>query len=887
MRTGGKAPSGAPGARMVSPFFRSKFRVPTVPDHYVPRERLIELLDDLADYAVTAIVAPAGAGKTALASDWVRRGRCPSAWLALDESDREPAQFWTALMAALDTLAPGVADRATGLVAGAADLDDVGRALSDDLELVDAAPSVLVLDDVHALDGDQRTQAALASFVEHKPAWLHVLLLSRRRLPLPVERLRAAGILADVEFDVLRFHDDEAVEMLTRLCPDAPTEILPKLALRAGGWAAALQLTALSIRSRRGRQLATDTTPTSAPSDRLVDEYVWHEVLRTERSELIDLLLATAVVDRVNYGLAEALSGRHDAGDLLEEARQRGLFVTSLDAGGWFEVHGLVRDMLLVELERRSPAGLREQHARAAAWFESVGDGPTALDHWLAAGDRRAALRRLSEIALGLSESGRAGLIARVLDAIPAEVTSADPESLVQNAWCRLFVDRAGFLDALAAAQSASDTAGAGADGARLTILASAARFLAGDWPGCEALARQALIDLGDQAWQDPIGRAAWSLVSHGLALDESWHDGGHAVGEARIAVSNDAGRRMAFEGTRALGLALSGHPLDELRSAAGVRHLVDSTALATLRAELSLADAIVAREVGDHDRAEESLEQLAVQLTYPFSFVQLLAQLELVELRLSDGRLHEAEDAFSGAEAICAQQYGGSEAGPSRLTGRLARVGVLLHLATDDTAAAGHWARRVDDPFWGPWCLAKIHLAEGRNADAVEVLAGAVPRCARHHVVSELVLAQAIADHSREAAAKSVAVAVELAAEHGMLQSVAAEGAAVLELVELSAWSVPDGWMDRLRRLLVTSWESHAPQVGGPVEELTDRERDVLRLLPSRLSLREIAAELFVSQNTLKFHLRVIYRKLGVNSRAEAVDAARRLRLLPRSAMS
>src|SRR6478736_2218451 len=128
MRQGGRAPSGSPGARVTSPFFRSKFRVPTVPDHFVPRERLIDLLDDLSEYPVTAIVAPAGAGKTALASDWVRRGRWPSAWLALDESDREPAQFWTALMSALDTLAPGVADRATGLVARADDLDDVGRA---------------------------------------------------------------------------------------------------------------------------------------------------------------------------------------------------------------------------------------------------------------------------------------------------------------------------------------------------------------------------------------------------------------------------------------------------------------------------------------------------------------------------------------------------------------------------------------------------------------------------------------------------------------------------------------------------------------------------------------------------------------------------------------
>src|SRR5690349_2988757 len=147
MRQGGRAPSGSPGARTASPFFRSKFRVPTVPDHFVPRERLIELLDDLADYAVTAIVAPAGAGKTALASDWVRRGRRPSAWLALDEADRDPAQLWTALVAALGPIAPGIAT-----VVGATDLDEVGRVLADDLELVDAPPSVLVIDDVHLLD---------------------------------------------------------------------------------------------------------------------------------------------------------------------------------------------------------------------------------------------------------------------------------------------------------------------------------------------------------------------------------------------------------------------------------------------------------------------------------------------------------------------------------------------------------------------------------------------------------------------------------------------------------------------------------------------------------------------------------------------------------------
>ena len=132
--------------------------------------------------------------------------------------------------------------------------------------------------------------------------------------------------------------------------------------------------------------------------------------------------------------------------------------------------------------------------------------------------------------------------------------------------------------------------------------------------------------------------------------------------------------------------------------------------------------------------------------------------------------------------------------------------------------------------------------------------------------------LGRAVCDVDRELAAKSVAIGVELAAEKGMLQTVAAEGDALLvELVELAAWRVPGAWMDRLRRIL--------PSESGLVEELTDRERDVLRLLPSRLTLREIANELFISMNTLKFHLRVIYRKLGVNSRAEAVETARRLR--------
>jgi LuxR family maltose regulon positive regulatory protein len=250
--------------------------------------------------------------------------------------------------------------------------------------------------------------------------------------------------------------------------------------------------------------------------------------------------------------------------------------------------------------------------------------------------------------------------------------------------------------------------------------------------------------------------------------------------------------------------------------------------------------------------------------------FCHVLALGELASLHLDEGRLDTATEVLQlAARAVDAATFGPS------VSDLVARVGVQCALWSGNAGEVDRYAATICDPFWHAVSRARAALAEGLRTEALDALDRASARCPRHEVVLELARARAVDD--RDEAAKAVARAVKLAAPCGMLQTIASEGPEILELVEHAASDAPAPWLDRLRRAAIVP----APSMQGPtnlIAPLTDRELDVLRFLPSRLTIREIAAELYVSVNTLKFHLRMIYRKLGVGSRAEAAAYARRL---------
>jgi LuxR family maltose regulon positive regulatory protein len=855
--------------RLASPLFSAKLRPPVVPEHHVRRPRLLRLLDEAVSAPLTLVIAPAGVGKTVLVSNWAAESTVPTAWLSLDEADRDARRLWSGVIAALETLRPGCGETARTLLRRPGPLADVVHQLLDDLDGGGDSSRVLVVDDLHLVDDDD-VVASLALFLQHLPTWLHVVLLSRREPILPVDRLQARGQLGEVHFAELRFSHEEACEMLTRLVPGLSEDQIDATATHVAGWAAGLQLAALAARANRAH-LPVEP-PDAVAGDLLIDDYVWREVLAAEDTELIDALLDVSVADLIDPSLARALTGREDADSLIARAETRGLFVARLGTEGWFAVHSLVRSALLAELGRRAPKRLTEQHARAARWFEDAGEVPAALEHWLLADRHREALRLLAIKHAELYDSGREATIQRTIAALPRELATADVESMLEFAWCHMLVDRRRFLELVGQATWWADRSPLdGTSGARLTMLQSIAATVGGDWLEGKALAERAMGDLGDRWWRDPLGRFGWNMVARTWALSECWNDTGDDVREADLALSRDPERRLAFEGTRALGEALAGRPADALRVAAGVRRAAEVTNVTILRTELALAEAVAHRELGDRERALPALAALADAPAETTLYCRILATLELAQARLDEGDVHAARPVFGKAEALIETE----SFGPG---GRnwLARVGTRLAVLAGEIDDARAWSHQVDDPFWSGVSTARVALAAGDQPEALAALDGVVPRCVRHGVVLALLLARAVADPDESA--KHTIAAVDLATVNGLLQTVASEGAEAVELVERSAWRVPPHWLDRLRRAAADGTRHSRGGRTELVEPLTPRERDVLRFLASRLTVHEIADELYLSVNTLKFHLKAIYRKLGVNSRAEAAEAARRM---------
>ncbi len=396
---------------------------------------------------------PAGFGKTTLLSEFADQLKGSVAWVSLEEGDNDPIRFWAYLIAACQSVQDGVGESALALFRAPQPLpvEAVPSILINDLARLDR-DLVLVLDDYHAIH-NETIHAAFSFLLEHLPGKLHILVSTRVDPPWPLARFRARNQLIEVRAQDLRFTTEEAASFLNRIMGlNLTIENVAALEERTEGWVAGLQLAALSM---KGRNDIPAFVKAFTGSHVYIAEYLVEEVLLRQPEEVQAFLLQTSILERLNAGLCEAVTGGENGQSVLMALHRANLFVIPLDdEGQWFRYHHLFADLLKARLQLSLPAdSISALHQRAAAWYEQTGMTSEAIVHALAATDYSQFVRLVEKVALSMILKAYFKTVEDWLQAIPPEYLSKNPQANMAFAWMHLmrrnFVQAAPHLERL------------------------------------------------------------------------------------------------------------------------------------------------------------------------------------------------------------------------------------------------------------------------------------------------------------------------------------------------------------------------------------------------------------------------------------------------------
>ncbi len=908
------------------PVLGTKLHLPSPRRRLVQRARLTDQLGAEAGGGprLVLVAAPAGFGKTTLLTQWLASAENPQrrvAWLALDPGDADVRIFLTHLVAAIQTTEPeaGVDALAMLEAGGATPTDAVLVSLINDLDIL-AGPTVLALDDYHVIDA-AAVHEAVTFLLDNLPPQVTLAITTRADPPLPLSRLRARGELVEVRAADLRFTTDEAEAFLNEVMGlGLEPALVAALETRTEGWAAGLQLAALSARTHAGATGGSGDVAgfveAFSGSHRFVLDYLVEEVLDRQPDEVRAFLLDTSVLDQLTGGLCDALTGRSDGQSMLETLERENLFVVALDdERRWYRYHHLFADALGARLAARHTDRVGKLHAAASRWLAENGLLADAIRHAIASGDHEhtADLIELAEADLRRRRQDRT--LRDWLVTLPDDVVRHRPLLATFMGWSRLsegdFDGVEAWLDVAEAGldtmpQPTVPTAGPLADAARdregevrslpamIEVYRASVAQARGDVDGTVSHARRALALAGPEdhfprgAAAGFIGLAAWADGDLSTAVDTFTE----AVGSLHAAgmVTDELGATVVLANMwLARGRPVEARRLYERAVAVAESHpgpVLSSTG------DLHVGLADILREQGDLDAAAQHID-VARELGDRASLLEnrhrwYTAMAALLQAR---GDLDGAIAMLDQAEPLFLPGYF-PDVRPIAAT--RARVWIVQGRLDDARA----WARQrgvapTDPPTYlaeyDQLTLARLLVAEGDGRGALQLLdrmLDAARAAGRDGSVVEAGLVRALAHHANgdaHSAAADLATALASGVPAGYCRLFLDEGQPMADLLGKVARTAAHSVQTHAEHLLAAAHRPSAPAPTTPASEegLSERELGVLRLLATELSGPEIARHLFVSVNTLRTHTKHIFTKLDVNTRRAAVRRAADLGLL------
>ena len=880
------APSLSHSDPLGNPFLRTRFALPARPHSYLRRQRLVDHLDQAFDTPLTLLNGPAGAGKTLLAAEWASHLSPPVGWLSFDGGDHRPGLFWAYVLQALRACGAPPSE-AVGTPVNAS---RVSRRLLSTLasELNDRdRPVLLVLDEYDRVT-DPKVAEQLEFVLHHANRGLHLVLVTRTEPLLPLHRYRAVDELTEIRSAELAFTPEEAAALLELHGVSVPLQAARNLVDRTRGWAAGLSLSALAARESSDPELYLKEFEADRST---VADFLLAEVLKRQTRETQDLLLRVSVLDRFCPDLANALTHRIDAEPLLAGLHRENAFVERL-GHSWYQLHPLFREILRAHLRVRLPGLEPELHRRAARWLRRHGHLPETLAHSAAADDWDLAAGALvDDLAIGRLFTGpNSHDLAQLFSHMGPEARSPATD-LVRAAHDLSHHDLDHGLASLRHAEEQLTNDDRDLAAARLScaLLEALAARLTGSPPQVEKAAETAaalrqevpahLLDKHPELTALLLTHVGSTLLWAGRFEDARAVL--NTVADAPGGPSTEAPREEAM-GHLALLDYLNGWPgRAERRALAAVSETDRPGPPRTAGSGIGrLVLAAVAVDRDELDRAQALLDQSA---------------------DLPSGTrdpVMAAGHAFAAARLLMAR-------------GKM-RAAVEAADPAVPAAVTSPWATSQE-----ALVTSAAHLAGGRPdraAEALRAVSGDQPVCAVEAATIQLAARRTgaaldLLDSIHAEERTGPAVSVRAALVRARAADVAGDTATVRKLL---TQALLDARRERLRRPfldagawirphmatapllgLAAGWLTPAPALPGGrpgppspppplvVVELSAREHDVLERVARMMSTEEIAADLCLSVNTVKTHLKSVYRKLAVNRRGEAVRRARDLRML------
>jgi LuxR family transcriptional regulator, maltose regulon positive regulatory protein len=851
---------------------RVKITVPTLPSEFVVRPELCAELETAASADVALICAPAGYGKTLLLADWSRTSTtADTAWVGLDRDDNDPRRLWSAVLSAIAGCA-SVPPSSRLHAAWAWRPDAMTQTIVEFAEALQGLPQPvrLILDDVHELI-EPEVLAGLQTFIRVKPATVRLVLASRLDPPLSLPRLRLTGRLRELRAAQLSLTPPQTAALLERsgLCL-SPSQV-ELLHTRTGGWAAGVRMAALGMGESEDREAFLAQF---SGDDRSVADYLVGEILSGLSADVQEFLRVISISDPVPTGLAVALSGRDDAGGLLDQLEHRTSLVNATGRRReTYRIQELLRAYLRADLRRKGTGQLAGLHTVAARWWAGQNQPVRALDHAAQSHDDALLTDLLHQFAVALILAGDHGPLRQALATIGAPATATDPWLCLTSALTHL---------------EAGETSAARAD------LRHARKLWPSDGPVDLAVLRAVAEQFGAGATSPaPLAVADADDLPAAPGLEALTH---LSQGNARLLCDDRTGARAEFDAALVLSrrhgfdyltmqcLALLGvvaGAAGDMRSMRAVSREALTTAgdhgwegtswSITATAMLAYSDLQRAQAADAQRLTAHGLGSDLSASTAPVRFV-----LQSVH----GAAVFDAGDQVSGLTELqqARADFGDSEATPqicAAMAGLEFRAALLLGHAAAAQTTLGWLTERTGESGDRLVMRAWAENAAGRHDHARAlirpVLDGSALILHPHAVVDAWLLETSLAlvADERPIARHAVQTALGIAELLDALRPFAHAEPGVRELLahQHGSFGASDAFVDRALAVRAGRVRQQAL--------LSQRETTVLTMLPSLLSLDEIAEDLTVSVNTVKSHVRSIYTKLGVSSRRLAVLVA------------